>query len=264
MHNTAIIAFQVNEKLRAAAGYSTTGKLRTLPAAFPGKIVQQQLDQLPGSAGTGRQHWEVCDRFLLTPSQCSDKAPGQLSQNCLRTPVEQPQAKLHLLSFMLQLSYDCFLPHSPLCVLQQLQDSESAVGNTPLSSPPRSALTSPREIADAQKQPLIFLSPLHHTTAFQLCSGIKPRFPVRNTAQESGIKMTCIASDEPQENVHREKRAFRDGNVSQLLEQITCSSNSPAISLPSGPSARDLHQMLSLDKLGSVGKDQHAQAEGRY
>lgn len=207
MHNTAISAFQFNERLRAAAGYSTAGKFRTLPAAFPGKVVQQQLDQLPASAGTGRQHWEVRSQFLLTPSQCSGTAPGQLSQNCLRTPVEQPQAKLHLLCFMLQLGYDCFLPHSPLCVLQQLQDSEPAAGNTPLSSPPRSALTS-REIADAQKQPLILLSSLHHRTAFQLRSGIKPRFPVRNTAQESGIKMTCIASDEPTIERARGKESF--------------------------------------------------------
>lgn len=87
------------------------------------------------------------------PDHTSLVQPHQSSPG-LSSP--QLTAKLHLLTWMLQLRYDCFSPHAPLHTLGTCR-TQPGICHTPLcmTLPTETSSDSSGEIPDAQKQPLI-------------------------------------------------------------------------------------------------------------
>lgn len=75
----------------------------------------------------------------------------------------------------------------------------------------------------------------HHTTQvlFSYAQGLSQDSLSEILHRNLGLRWRVLHQMSLQEKAHGEKRAFRDGNVSQLLEQITRSSNSFSCYFPS-------------------------------
>lgn len=141
-------AFQVNERPRAAEGYSSAGKFRTLPAAFPGKAIQQQLNQL--------QALHHCQATLGSPADSCSHHPSAVTQ--------------HLANFPKTASGHLWNSHKPSFV--SLASCSSSAMTVSYTIPRSMCSSSPR----TQSQPLVTPPEQPTEISFDSSEG-NPRWP---------------------------------------------------------------------------------------